>query len=213
MILLCTNDSSSILFIGVYFKYFQGFSTCIPPLFSIVLCWAGKGSKLASWEFWLFWTHSCSTVNKYWATYIVSHPFLLKKKKKRTSPRAERTQGLNSANRPLSTGKKWTTLMPPVQNHNSNKNKILKKDARSSQSEISGASGTPVNAVLGRKTQAPCNSPLNSPDAAPARRARPPSPLPGGRNSGRHLKNHGGKGARGTARSRGLDPGVSGLLA
>lgn len=50
MLLFCANDSfSSILFIGVYFKYFQGFSTCIPRLLSTVLCLTGKKLPDSFW--------------------------------------------------------------------------------------------------------------------------------------------------------------------
>ena len=49
MILFCTNDSPSILLTGVYFKYFQVFSTCIPCFLSIVLCLAGERLPASFW--------------------------------------------------------------------------------------------------------------------------------------------------------------------
>lgn len=49
IILFCTNDSLSILFTGVYFKYFQGFCTCIPCFLSIALCLTGERLPASFW--------------------------------------------------------------------------------------------------------------------------------------------------------------------
>lgn len=78
MILLYANDSSSILFIGVYFKYFQGFSTCIPRLFSIVLFLADKRLQASLLGVFIFCIPFPPLVNKLCATYILPDPFLLK---------------------------------------------------------------------------------------------------------------------------------------